>query len=896
MNNNMRVSHHGSTGFSLNLLSRMTLSQKLSLVLVVLMLPIIALVFILSSKNYGEIDHANKELKGFEYVVELRQLQQHLAEHRGIAASLLSGARSMSGQLQKKQAELVEDFLALDKIEARLGDELQTHEALQSIQVRWNALQHRLQSVDARTAMTLHNELLVAVLDLVKKISNTSTLVLVPDVESTYLTGLMTDQLPLLANQVGILRGMASGIAARQRISEVEREKLSKLIFWVSRLAEAVGDGAKARSSWEDNTGATRQLFSASTMLAEKVVQFTTWVDNEIIGAERISVSADTIFTKGSAAIDRVLSLYDASAPLLEAHILQRISHLKTVAVVELSASLLFIALALVLSLVIIRSITRPLMNTVGVFKEISRGNYQNQLTIRGRDEIAQLQQALLDMQQQLLEDREKEQKIAIETNRLKFALVSVTTNVTVSDSNNKLIFMNDACQRLLSDLSRNSGRHGAGFNVESLIGTSLPDFFPDDSLRSIYGGQLEHHKEASFSAWGRTFNLIISPVYDEQKKYQGRITQWLEVTDELQAEQEINQIVSAANSGDLSQRITADNKQGFFAGLASGINELIHGVDQVIGDIAVAMKNVADGDLTQPIQHQYAGTYDSVKQSVNSTIQNLEGIVSRLQQLAMDISNSASEISSQNQELSHRTSQQASDLETTAASMEEINGTVAQNADNAQEATEVSANAKKISEKGVEIVQRTINAMESISQSSSKIEEITAVIDEIAFQTNLLALNAAVEAAHAGDQGKGFAVVATEVRELASRSSDAAKEIKTLIESSVSEIRGGMVLANQAGDTLDEVANSIGNVSKIIDEIAASNQEQSLGINQINVAVTKIDQGTQENTVLAERTAEIALSLRAQASDLDNMIKGFTLSHHSGQHGQRQAGFLKAV
>jgi len=250
-------------------------------------------------------------------------------------------------------------------------------------------------------------------------------------------------------------------------------------------------------------------------------------------------------------------------------------------------------------------------------------------------------------------------------------------------------------------------------------------------------------------------------------------------------------------------------------------------------------------------------------------------------------VSNASEEIAQGNQDLSARTEHQASSLEQTAASMEELNSTVKLNADNARQANQMAVAASEIASRGGEVVGQVVGTMKGIQDASQKISDIISVIDSIAFQTNILALNAAVEAARAGEQGRGFAVVASEVRSLASRSADAAKEIKSLINASVERVEQGTMQVGQAGLTMNEVVSSIRRVTDIMGEISAASHQQTAGVAQVGEAVTSIDEATQQNAALVEEMAAAASSLRNQAHELVAAVSVFKLSggeqHRSG-------------
>ena len=292
----------------------------------------------------------------------------------------------------------------------------------------------------------------------------------------------------------------------------------------------------------------------------------------------------------------------------------------------------------------------------------------------------------------------------------------------------------------------------------------------------------------------------------------------------------------------------------------------------------------VADGDLSIPIEPQ-AGDTTSLLAKLRDMQTSLARVVFSVRNGSDGIATASAEIAQGNHDLSARTEQQASALEETAASMEELSATVKQNADNARQANQLAQSASAVAVKGGDAVAMVVDTMRGIDEASKKIAEIITVIDAIAFQTNILALNAAVEAARAGEQGRGFAVVASEVRSLASRSAEAAREIKTLIKTSVGRVEQGTLLVGQAGTTMAEVVTSIRRVTDIMGVISAASAEQSAGVSQVGEAVTQMDQVTQQNAALVEQMAAGASSLKAQAEDLVGTVAVFRLAQDHAKH-----------
>jgi methyl-accepting chemotaxis protein len=303
-----------------------------------------------------------------------------------------------------------------------------------------------------------------------------------------------------------------------------------------------------------------------------------------------------------------------------------------------------------------------------------------------------------------------------------------------------------------------------------------------------------------------------------------------------------------------------------------------------VVGTLATSLSKLAAGDLTTRIDAEFNGKYSQLKSDFNEAIASLREAMAAISGTTDRIRGGSDEIASASDELSLRTEQQAASLEETASALSEITSTVQLSAENAREASSAASNAKLDAEKSGQIMHEAVAAMTAIEQSSGQITRIIGVIDEIAFQTNLLALNAGVEAARAGDAGRGFAVVAQEVRALAQRSAEAAKEIKSLIATSSSQVGRGVSLVSTTGTMLADIVGKVGQIDVLISRIAHSSQEQATGLNQVSIAVNQIDQVTQQNSAMVEEATAAAASLRSEAGELANLMSRF----QTGQAGAR--------
>jgi methyl-accepting chemotaxis protein len=307
-----------------------------------------------------------------------------------------------------------------------------------------------------------------------------------------------------------------------------------------------------------------------------------------------------------------------------------------------------------------------------------------------------------------------------------------------------------------------------------------------------------------------------------------------------------------------------------------------------VVSELAAALNRLSEGDLTASITKSFPADYEELRTDFNAAVARLSRTLAAIAHGARNMRASSEEIASAADDLSRRTEQQAASLEETAAALDQIAATVGRATDGAREAAAVVSQAKAQAETSGEVVERAVAAMSAIQRSSDKIGQIIGVIDEIAFQTNLLALNAGVEAARAGEAGRGFAVVAMEVRALAQRSADAAKEIKTLISESGAQVDAGVDLVGQTGETLTRIVAEVLRVHTLVNDIARSSEEQAVGLRQVNTAVNHMDQVTQQNAAMVEQTTAATHSLRGEALDLAGRVGEFRLT--SERAGERAA------
>ncbi|MCK5639826.1 MAG: HAMP domain-containing protein, partial [Gammaproteobacteria bacterium] len=509
-------------------------------------------------------------------------------------------------------------------------------------------------------------------------------------------------------------------------------------------------------------------------------------------------------------------------------------------------------------------------------FHKIAEGNFREPIDFSRRDEIGDVFKAMKSMQVKLGYDLDEARQNANDSQRIKVALDNVSTNVMVGDNDGNIIYLNEAVVGMFKDAESAVKQDLPEFNAEKLLNVNIDIFHKHPEHQRDLLAKLTDTYKTQIVIGGRSFSLVANPVVDAEGKRLGTAVEWNDITEQLDAEEQVAGLINGAVNGELNARINTAGYIGFMKTLSDGVNQLMDAVVEPIQDVKRVTKALAEGDLSQSMDGDYKGEFAELRDAINASMTNLLNMVTQIREVSGGISTGASEIAQGNTSLSQRTEEQASSLEETASSMEEMTSTVKQNADNARQASQLAVAGREQAEQGGGIVGQAVDAMAEINNSSKKIADIISVIDEIAFQTNLLALNAAVEAARAGEQGRGFAVVAAEVRNLAGRSAEAAKEIKDLIGDSVDKVEDGTRRVDQSGTALKEIVTAVKKVSDIVAEIAAASQEQSAGIEQVNKAINQMDEVTQQNAALVEEAAAASESLDEQGERLGQLISYF--------------------
>lgn len=484
------------------------------------------------------------------------------------------------------------------------------------------------------------------------------------------------------------------------------------------------------------------------------------------------------------------------------------------------------------------------------------------------------------------LERKANNKIVADENARVRQALDAANSNMMLADVNDAIIYMNNTVRMLFSSSEGAIRKDISGFTVDGLMGSKLSTLIgkadPSASSREI-------------SLGGMTLRAVTNELKDDKGVKLGTVVEIENRTEELSIEQEVQTMVRSALDGDLSQRIKIQGKSGFFETLSKNMNDLVAVCEGITNETIAVLGKMSKGDLTREIEGDFNGSFKQLQDDTNLTVKRLTEVMGKIKMASASVATGAQEIFQGNLDLSNRTEQQAASLEETASSMEEMTATVQQNAQNAKEADKLALVAREKAEHGGSVVSNAVTAMTDINSASKHIADIIGVIDDIAFQTNLLALNASVEAARAGEQGRGFAVVASEVRNLAGRSATAAKEIKELIQDSVSKVEEGAKLVDESGETLEAIIGAVKQVTDIVAEISSASEEQASGIQEVNTAITQMDEMTQQNAALVEEAAAASEGMGDRAKDLNKQMQFFTISGNGDINSVNDGGAQSA-
>jgi len=831
----------------MNIGARLKLGQQLTMIVVALLIPLTYIGFQyvrgLDERIQGYVLADN----GLSYFHHLKEAGHALAAHAAFTSAVLAGdtnAAYFDPRIKEAAARLDQAITAQDEQEAQFGADGNPARGMWRELVQdWNALKKSWPKLSPEDSGARHDALSAKLTRLIRLIAESHHLDRDSDLAQAYLQDVAVLHVPQIAFEFGRLRAAAAPVAAQMMaITQDQETTIDGILADLHSLTAGAEWKLESLSAPQGPAAAAPQTQDATALGALREVKlqlgdYEKWLRSNVLTRRPVAIATEDVMEHGARLDEQLGSLHDILMKQVEARSGARVAASRTERNVAYTVVGAMALAAVLLAAFVTRRLIRSVSTAVEAFSAIERGHYEYRIATDANDEVGQLLRSLATMQQALKTRVETDKALLAENQRVRQALDNAASIVLVANQANEIVYANAAAVTTFGRLQTGVQRVLPDFRGDRLVGSGLDMFRGIRELDTQAVRELRAPLTTVVKLGGSTLVLGVSPVLASSGDWLGTVLEWRDRSAEVAVENEVKSVVAQALEGALDVRLDPNGKSEFHGALATGLNEILNNMGEILRTIRNSTAEVAT---------------------------SVEGIMRG------------------NAELSHRTESQASSLEETASAMEQMTATVKQNAGVAAQADEMAIAARNRAETGRGVVTQAVAAMSEIHRSSAKISDIIGVIDEIAFQTNLLALNAAVEAARAGEQGRGFAVVASEVRNLAGRSAEAAKEIKALIGDSVRKVNDGSHLVKQSGQALEEIVGAVDELTKMVAQIAGASREQSAGIEEVNRAITSMDQMTQENGALVQHDAAQAERLMGQVRALSDLVARYRIGSES--------------
>lgn len=847
-------------------LCNLNLAVKFSIVLSLFFIPIAAFVYMYTTDRLQEVAVHERQIEGLKYVLPFKDLNVKMAEHRGLTNAYLNGNQSLQPKMLESSKQVTLIMADIDRLIQLQGDDMQLGKKWEKLKNGWKKLIAKTDAKNAERVFDAHSELISQGQYILRKIGERSNIIFDSHLERYYMATMLVDKLPRLIDEIGKLRGNASGVLVGGILTEKNKLKLiGELNLSQERLKsidETLKSIYKVSPALKDMLADPGKSAVKSSVKFFNVVMST--VFNDSVVTKKSEEISSKVFEEGSAVIQKLSALFSALDSELKQEQLSYLEKLNRETIQTIGMSSLLLILGLLMTIRLVTNMLRSIKHLGQLFATISNGSFTSDVNIVSHDEVGQALAKIKTMQNRVGFNMAVTQDQVIKNGRVSSALESASTSVIVTNFDADIIYMNKSARDMFCGIQEKIQTVVPGFNCDDMMGEPI-DFIPDvaeltpDAVLSL---TTEVHHTINIA--DLIIEFTMTPIFDDQEKYSGCVLEWFDKTDESQIENEVASVVKAAADGDFDRQIMIESNDPFYNRLAEGINQIVTNTGNSIDDVEKVLRALADGDLTNNITTKYSGVFERLGNNVNSMVERLKDVIGTLQENGQQVAMTSDEVNMAAQKIGQGSSEQAASLEEISSAMEEMAANISQSANNAAQTEEIAQKVSIDAETSGKIV---ATAAESMQEIAGKIN----IIEEISRQTNMLALNAAIEAARAGEHGKGFAVVAAEVRKLAERSQTAAAEI--------SELTGDVVtLSELAGDRLDDLVPSIKQTAELVQEISVSAREQDTGANEINNALQQLDSVVQRSAGSAEELVSSAKTLAEKSSSQKQTIDYFVL------------------